>query len=344
VRSLGLLLVGTVISRVAAAAPVADVIVVWAPGADRAPIAAAGRELGAAVVDRSPALAAPTLAPLVQTGVEAYDALRSDAAWTAFEQARDAADKTGAPGLTSALLSDLFLYRGLIRVQREDPTGAWEELVISTVVDPTRVLDPARFPPKVIEQVARARAEVLARPRSTLAIEAPVGCTIWLDGRISELRTPQLVGPHWVRAECKDHAPWGARVDVTDGGTKIAARVVPLVPPSEADVLIQARTAGARAVIVAEVHGGIGSVRLIGIDGRERDRRTVAIAGDLTPLADAIRAMSRPIALPPHHWYQSRWTWAAGAAAIVAIIAIPITAVVAGDNNPSSGVVRVHLP
>ncbi|HEX4419933.1 MAG TPA: hypothetical protein VH165_18590, partial [Kofleriaceae bacterium] len=64
------------------AAPAADVVVVWAPGANVAPVAEVARRAGAAVIDRSPtANALPATAAILKRGIEAYDALRFDDAW-----------------------------------------------------------------------------------------------------------------------------------------------------------------------------------------------------------------------------------------------------------------------
>ena len=105
------------------AAPAADVVVVWAPGAKVAPIEEVARRAGAAVVDRSPlADGVPDTASLLQRGIEAYDALRLDDAWEALDEARALADRTGAAGLTQAQLADLFLYRGLVKIQQNDLT------------------------------------------------------------------------------------------------------------------------------------------------------------------------------------------------------------------------------
>jgi len=106
------------------AAPGADVVVVWAPGAKVAPIEEVARQAGAAVVDRSPvADAVPDTASLLQRGIEAYDALRLDDAWETLDEARALADRTGAAGLTQAQLADLFLYRGLVKIQQGDLTA-----------------------------------------------------------------------------------------------------------------------------------------------------------------------------------------------------------------------------
>ena len=311
-------------------------IVVWAPGADPAPVAAVARELGAAFVDRTPVRApAESVAPLVQAGIEAYDATELDRAWQQLERAREAADRNGAAGLTTAQLSDLFLYRGLVRTQRQD-SAAWDELVAATIVDPARVLDPARFPPKLIELAARARTEVLARPRATLAVTAPRGCRIALDGRAFDPAAPQVPGDHWVRVECADHAPWGARVTVTEPATRVTARVEPFAPPTDTEVLVQARSAGARAVIVVEARGALATARPVDIDGREHDRRSVALAGNLTPVADTIRALGRTDAPKRTRWYKTRWAAAGAAAVIVAGILLPIAIVASGDDTPTA--------
>jgi hypothetical protein len=326
------------VPRGASSAPAADLVVVWAPAHDVRPVAAAARDAGAAIVDRSPTPPAPAAIPvLLKRGIEGYDKLRYADAWQALEEAREAVDRTGAEGLTAAQLSDLFLYRGLIRTQRADPT-AFDELATAIVIDPNRALDAARFAPDVIENVERARTAVSGRPRATLTVDAPVGCTITVDGSTAEPAAPRVAGTHWVRVVCPAHAPWATRVDVIAPATAVVARPVRFAAPTDAELLIQARTAGATKLVAAEVRGDVATARLIGIDGREIDRRTVAIRGGLEPLADAVRALLRPPA--KRHWYQSRWAWAGAAAFIAAAIAIPITAAATRDSSPVTAGIR----
>lgn len=331
----------------ASARPAADVVVVWAPGADIAPVEAAARTAGAAVIDRSPAMHLEReTAALLQRGIAEYQNARFDRAIALLESARAAADRTGAADLSQTELSDLFLYRGLAKHANQDATS-WDEFVNAVTVAPTRVLDAAQFSPTAVEQLTRARAAVLERPKATLVIAAPIGCTVAIDGGvISTLPSasampgagiPRPLGPHWVNVTCVDRGPWGARVELASDAT-ITATNPPLVPPALDDLLIQARTISAEAFVIAEVTGRIGTVRLVGIDGRERDRRTVTVVADLAPLASAITALIAPA--PERHWYQSRWVWAAGAAVIAAAIAIPITAAVMDDDRPTSATLR----
>ncbi|MBA3542317.1 MAG: hypothetical protein H0T79_22065 [Deltaproteobacteria bacterium] len=346
------LLVVALGSSAAAARPTADLVIVWAPNASSAPIAAVARDLGAAMIDRSPRDVAPvSIAPLVTAGVEAYDTLRFDDAARALERARDAADRTGGATLDPVQLADIFLYRALLDLQLSLPDTAWDDLIVAATINPTRVLDPARFPPRVIAMVERARAVVAERPIVTLELDVPTGCTLWVDGIATGTVAPVATsisyhgrsGPHWVRVTCRDRAPWGVRVDLTTP-RRLAIEAMPYQPPDDAEAVIQARAATARAVAIVEVRGTTGIARIVGLDGRERDRRSVTIASstDLTPLADALRSLLAPQLVRP--WYRARWVWMAGAAALTAAILIPITVGITRDGEASSLGVALDVP
>jgi hypothetical protein len=322
------------------AAPAADVVLVWAPGAKLAPIEDAARQAGAAVIDRSPAaIAVPNTASTLRRAIEAYDALRFDEAWETLDEARALADRTGAAGLSQTQLADLFLYRGLVKIQQGEMSAYWDELVTAVTIDPVRVLDPARFPPRVTTELARVHEALRERKRATLAVDAPAGCTVLIDGvAASAVGSAQpLVGSHWVFVTCADHAPWGTRVELT-GDQLVVARNTAVAPPTDDELLIQARTVGARAFLAVEIRSGVGTARLVGVDGRERDRRSVKIADDLAPLAGAVTALLAPAPRTP--WYESRWVWATGAAAVAAAILIPVTAALTQNTTPSSWTVK----
>jgi hypothetical protein len=332
----GICAILTAAAPVASAAPAADVVIVWAPDHDVAPLAAAARDAGAALIDRSPRATRPAEPPdaVIRRGIESYEALQLDRAWAIFEEARAALDRTGGAAATSARISDLFLYRGAIRTQRADSDGAWEELVAAMVVAPARVLDPARFPPRTIEELERARRAAAARPRVAITIEAPADCAITVDGVGAALRElPLPAGAHWISAACPGAAPWGARIDAVEPATHVRVAPAPLEPPPEADALVQARTGGASGVVLAEVRGRFATLRRLSLDGRERDRRTVAIAGPsrdaLVPLAEALRDVLRPA--PRAKWYRSRWVWAAGAAGLATAIVLPLALALSND-------------
>jgi hypothetical protein len=203
-------------------------------------------------------------------------------------------------------------------------------------VAPARVLDPARFAPRTIEELERARKAALARPRVAVAIDAPAGCAIAIDGAAATAREVELpAGPHWVSAACPGLARWGARVEVVEPASRVRVTAAPLEPPPEAEALVQARSAGARGLVIAEVRGGVATLRSLGLDGRERDRRTVVVGAPATnalaPLADSLRTLLRP--RTSEKWYRSRWVWAAGAAALATAIVLPLAAALS-DNAP----------
>lgn len=329
-------------SGVAEAAPKADLVVVWAPGMRTAPIDAAAKRAGAAFIDTSPKPAGTAqTAALVQAGVQAFDELKFDDAWQALERARSEVDRTGADGLTQAQLSDLFLYRALVRAQQGDSTEGWEELVAANTIDPTRELDPGRFPPKVRADFERARDTVKTKARAKLTVQAPEGCATTVDGRPAPGPVELVVGPHWVNTRCPDRQPEGFRIELT-GDVRLPLEPRPYLPPNDTELLVQARTAGARAFVVVEVRAGVATARLVGLDGRERDRKTVTVTGDLAPVADGVQALLAPP--PDKRWYDSRVVWAVGGAAIAAAILIPVTAFLANDSSAGNPTARPMFP
>ena len=204
----------------------------------------------------------------------------------ALDQARELADRTGAAGLTQAQLSDLFLYRGLV----QDPAGrrdaVWDELV-AAVDDRSGARARSGAVSAAGRERARARAPGARRSQARDARGRRAARLHRADRRRGgeRGRLGAAAGrPHWVLVTCADRAPWGARVELT-GDQLVVARNTALAPPTDDEVLIQARTAAPRAFVAVEVRSGVGTVRLVGIDGRERDRRSVAVTGDLTPLA-----------------------------------------------------------
>jgi len=345
VRISGLLLVAGSLAAApgpAYAAPSADLVVVWAPGLRTTPIEQAARRAGAAVIDQSPKpeQSAQT-AKLVAAGVQAFDQLKFDEAWQALERARSEADRTGAEGLTQAQLSDLFLYRGLVKAQQGDSTAGWEELVAANTIDPTRELDPGRFPPKVRTDFERARDTVKTKARAKLTVQAPEGCATTVDGRPAPGPVELVVGPHWVSTRCADRQPEGFRIELT-GDVRLPLEPRPYLPPNDTELLVQARTAGARAFVVVEVRAGVATARLVGLDGRERNRKTVTVTGDLSPVADGVQALLAPP--PDKRWYDSKVVWALGGAAIAAAILIPVTAFLANDSAAGNPTASVSFP
>lgn len=329
----------------ARAAPAAELVVYWSADGEASIVARvrdAARAHGAALVDRSPAAEASPEAPgMLAAGVAAYDELRFEDAAAALEQALEAVDRTGGDGLERDALADLFLYRGLTHVQRQE-AGAWDELVAAARVDPTRILDPARFPPRAIEQLARARAAVAVARRARVEVAAPAGCAIAIDGADAAGGAAVVAeGDHWVRVVCPGRRTWGRRITVDRDPMPVVATPLLIEPPGDDDALIQARVAGARAVIDVRIADGFARLRHRRVDGRELDQATVAMTGPEPELAVA-DALARLLAAAPagggERWYRSRWTWAAAGAALAAAVLVPL--IVIDDDGPAPVVIR----
>ena len=60
--------------------------------------------------------------------------------------------------------------------------AAWDDLVNAARLDPTRVLDPARFPPRAVAAYKRAAAEAAQLPRADLLLERSADAVIHVDG------------------------------------------------------------------------------------------------------------------------------------------------------------------
>ena len=321
------------------AAPSVDAVVVWAPGVDRAPVVAAARAAGVGVIDRSPTPAPPpAIAPLVAQAIEAYDALALDDAWAKLERARAEVDATGGGDLGPTALADLFMYRALVRTQRGDGSGAWDEWSSAAVIAPERTLDPARFAPRAVADLERARAAVAARARVGLEITDAAGCQLVLDGAATAPTASVLMGNHWLRVSCPGAEPWGMRLAVSAATATVSVAARRNLAPADDELLVVARGAGARAFVTVVARGDLVWVRRIGGDGRERDRRTVALGDGGAVIADAVTALMRPAA-PRLPWYRTRWAWAAGIAGATAAIAIPLTLIIAGGDAPTSATV-----
>jgi hypothetical protein len=306
--------------------------------ATRDALAAAARRGRVAWLDGTtvPPASRAEAAALLRAGIEAYDALRFDAAAEQLDRAAADAAAHGAAGLTPSALSDLFLYRGLARQQRGDEAGGWDDLVAAAVVDPTRALDPVRFPPRAIEAFERARAALATRSRAVLRVQAATTCAVRIDGL--ERRQAELVaGAHYVRARCPDRVDWGERV-VVDAPTQVIASGAPLTAISDEDLLVQARLLGGDAVIVDATAGAppLVTARRISADGRERARAS-ATAG--TPAAaallDELLAAPRPAR---SRWRSSPWVWAGAGALAASAVLVPL--LLFGDDPELDATVR----
>lgn len=337
----------------AGAAPAADVVVAWSAqplGPIGDAIADTAGRAGASYLDASPeAVALPDARPLIKRGIAAYGSLEFDAALTALDAAAAIVDQTGAALLDTTTLGDLFLHRALTHTQRGDDTRAWDDFIVAAGVDPTRVLDPAGFPPRAVERFQQARAQVAATPRGRVKLAGPAGCAVRIDGApIGGAEIDLVFGRHWLDAKCSGRAAVRQRLAVDRAALDAAIAGAEVAPPEEAALLIQARTAAARAILAVTIVARTAVVRRIGMDGKEQDRVSVALRGapaaDARSVALAVGRMLAPPAAPERGpWYRSRWAWAAAGAVAASAILIPLT-LGRGGEDPSVTVRPTGVP
>jgi hypothetical protein len=293
----------------------------------------AARAAGAVSADLSPAaLPAPAVAEQVTRAIAAYDGMRfADAAFELDKAATTAAEH-GGRGLARDQLVDLFLYRALARTETGNSAGAWDDFVRAATLDPTRLLDPARFRPSAVKSFTLAVEQVKKRPAVELTVAAPAGSKVTIDGRPSgrdRVSEALLPGEHYVWVERPAAAPF-ARVVTLAAATELAVPEDATRPPNDAELVRRSARLGSGPLLVVALRreGGVGMVELRSVGPRGATLRGVlrlgpspeAAARDLErAVARALRAMrgelariTRPpasSAAPPQRWYQNRWLW-----------------------------------
>jgi hypothetical protein len=201
-------------------------------------------------------------------------------------------------------------------------------------VDPARILDPRRFPPKTVAVFQRAQREVAAVPRGKIIVEAPAGCVAWIDGRPVSFDSPELpYGEHYVRLECPGAHPAGGLVTLAQRELRPAPRVAPIAAPDAAAARALGRERGAAAVLLCDVRvagpaPATLAMRLYDVrrDATLAQRNLVLAPGEeVDPGLLEARVEGRPAAPPPRpaRWYQKPWLWAIVGAAAATAIALP---------------------
>ena len=91
-------------------------------------------------------------------------------------------------------LAEIFPYRGLARLETPAAENAWDDLVQAARLDPSRVLDSARFPPRVVTAYRRAATESAEAPRAELVLYVPSGAVVRIDPHVGSLREIKACG------------------------------------------------------------------------------------------------------------------------------------------------------
>ena len=346
VRGLPWLLAIVSAATAARAAPPGHAVAVWwQPPGDlaqsaraRAAFADAAQRRGASFVDATePARTPPSLVPALDAALADWAAFRFADALAKLDELARLADARGGGDLDQRQLGEIYLYRGLCRLEVGPAEAAWDDLVRAARLDPTRVIDPARFPPRAVAAYRRAAVEVTERGRVALEVAAPPGAALALDGHAFDGAATVPVGTHFVAVDAAGYEPWAAVVDVSGAHERLQPPLRPYQPP-DADRLVALTAARAPRQILAGAlvrgdHGWSFVARELTLPDGKMVSHAVALAD--TPIAVAVEgAVARvaPLltALPPaaapkkSRW----WIWAAagGLAATLAVV-IPVSIV-----------------
>jgi hypothetical protein len=266
----------------------------------------ARRQLGQVEVMDIPGPPAPRAKALLDGGRAAVQAKKFPEAETALTAAANEVAVTGAAGLSSAELADLFLYLGMA-LQKADwkdpptpydeitPPAAKEAYLRAAVLAPERNLLPREFPPLAIISYKLAVAEVGKRGKGNLAVRAPTTALVSVDGgelKASGLPSLDLIqGDHWVRVEDPGRRPFGTVVNLNEPAKELEVPPQPMLALPDAPAAAHAKRQGAAYALVAELRPGRPpelELRLVHAQtGKRRDGTTVP-AGDPTALEAAV--------------------------------------------------------
>jgi PEGA domain-containing protein len=248
----------------------------------------------------------PHAAAALQSALAAMGELRFQDALRDLDRAADDAVLTGAAGLTTAQLADVYLYRGIVRrkLLPSETSSAWEDFVRAATFNPERVLDPGRVPPAALDAWNRAVAEVQRRAQGALIVRGPAEATISIDGRPA-VRSPALSpglshGEHLIRVEEPGHLPWAASVPLAGPTLELEVPVRPELALDDAAAADLARRSDAAFALVAQQKPRRGDpvLELRLVETASRQRRLVSLvtlsgAGELRAAVDRMAGAAR---------------------------------------------------
>jgi hypothetical protein len=327
-----------------AAVPDTTVAVYWQPpevgaigGAARVAFADTAKSIGARLVDASPVEpGAPSLVPALEAAKGAYGVFAFRDALASLEVLQRTADAAGGGDLDGRQLSEIFLYRGLAKLEIISPDAAWDDLVNAARLEPTRVLDPARFPPRAVATYKRAAAEAAQLPRAELILDVPADAVIHVDGARSAPNTAVALGQHFVSVAADGYERWAAVVPVTGTPTRFKPPIhLHRPPPVDRMIALAGRPEPQRLLVGTlerSASGWMFSVRDVTLSDGRSVSDSVKL-GDV-PTRAAVSALVYRVH-PPVAEPRSRWKpWVIGACAAV-LVSTAIALAASRDTPPN---------
>lgn len=294
-------------------------------GVDQA-FLAIGRRRGAPAVREVPGLLAEEpLSLRLSRGVAAAQALDFQHALAEFDAVEREAVARGGGALTEGELVDLYAYRAGVHSAVGDEADSWNDLVAAAALAPSRPLDPARFPPRLIE--AARRAEQSVRERATLTVVAqPADAIVVVDGQLvgrGRVEVSRPPGRHFVRVERAGFAGKGTVADLGSSGATVRLTLDALRPPDAVALARRGQLADAKRTLGAYLTAAQGKavLTLVVVDngnGHAGDKATIPVdeqltSGELAARVDELlggeSARANPLNHPPRPWYGRTATW-----------------------------------
>ena len=174
--------------------------------------ATAAKSMGARFVDAGPAEpVVPSLVPALEAAKSAYARVRVPRRHRRARCAAARRRRGGRRPISTAVSCRRSFSIAASRSSRPcPPTPPWDDLVNAARLEPTRVLDPARFPPRAVAAYKRAAAEAALLPRAELILDVPPDAVVRVDGVRSPPAAALTLGQHFVSVAADGYERWAA--------------------------------------------------------------------------------------------------------------------------------------
>jgi hypothetical protein len=241
----------------------------------------------------------PDTGATIKAGVQAVQKLSFDEARQQLDAAVEQVVKSGGAGLATPVLSDLFLARAMAiaradwkpdrSVDEATRVRAYQDYVRAATLTPERTLNPHDYPPQVMEDWAKAQAEVKQRPQGLLTVTGPSTALVTFDGQAPlsarggvTFKAP--FGEHLVAVDQPGRVAWGSNVLVNAPTTEVAIPARAALTLDDATAAAHARRMGAKFALVGELRLGEGppelQLRLVDVTGIRHDATVVPLSSE----------------------------------------------------------------